>query len=84
MWDIWKIFIQNGCRFITHSPTISSYMKIVRESVGGCLPHARIRRIAQLTIFFQWKFDTTTNSAGGEYQEGNCKGVLFKSFIVLD
>ena len=24
MGDIWKILIQNGCRFITHSPTISS------------------------------------------------------------
>jgi hypothetical protein len=23
MGDIWKILIQNGCRFITHSPTIS-------------------------------------------------------------
>ena len=24
MGNIWKILIQNGCRFITHSPTISN------------------------------------------------------------
>ena len=28
MGDICKILIQNGCRFITHSPTISSYAQL--------------------------------------------------------
>ena len=36
MGDIWKILIQNGRRFITHSPTISNPEK-KNEKGGGNL-----------------------------------------------
>ena len=49
MGDIWKIFIQNGCRFITHSPTISilcqyiSLRALHQSQTPGMADRGRVR-----------------------------------------
>ena len=45
MGDIWKILIQNGCRFITHSPTISS-----QNAVGSTGSSGELRQKSWKTV----------------------------------
>ena len=85
MGDIWKILIQNGCNFITHSPTISNQRTVKggdagsktkscfeSDKIAGVSKHSSLELDCKLDPHNRSKQKWTTTTKFNTYQE--CSG----------